>query len=46
MNGYQAVSQMECTKQIKRLRGYDIKQARVGKTRCNIFIEAKKDGEE
>ena len=46
MNGYQAVSQMECTKQIKRLRGYDTAQIRVGKNRHRVYVEARKDGEE
>ena len=46
VNGYQAVSQMECTKQIKRLRGYDTAQIRVGKNRHRVYVEAQKDGEE
>ena len=46
VNGYQAVSQMECTKQIKRLRGYDTAQIRVGKNRHRVYVEVTKDGEE
>lgn len=40
MNGFQAVSQTECTKQIRRLCGYDTKQVRVGKNRERVYVEA------
>lgn len=40
MNGFQAVSQTECTKQIRRLCGYDTKQVRVGKNRERVYVES------
>lgn len=44
MNGYQAVSQTECTKQIKRLRGYDTKLVKVSKKSYRIYVLADEGG--
>lgn len=38
-NGFKAVSQMELTKQLKRLTGFDTRQVRVGNIRQRVYVE-------